>query len=299
MIGIQLPIQAQSSMFVADWERDAGPDDLARIARTCDEAGYDYVGVCDHVGIPRDRAEAMGTHWADPIGTLGFLAGQTERIALLSHVYVLPYRHPLMAAKQFANLDHLSGGRVIAGIGAGHVDGEFTALGVDFAGRGQALDAALPRFAEALEHEFVAVDGGELGLRPRPTQTPRPPIWIGGSSAPALRRAARFGDGWLPQGLATDELIASLRRHLADEGRADAPFVVGHIVAPMYVGTPDFDAGPFTFSGSGEEIAAKLLAMTPDGVDQIQVRVVARSAEECCDQLAAAAEAVLPHLRTP
>src|SRR5437867_6465655 len=123
--GMQLPVQAQSTYFVEPWEREAGADELAAVAAACDESGFFYVAVCDHVAVPRDRADAMGTTWYDPIATLSWLAARTERVRLLSHVYVLPYRHPLVSAKAFATLDALSGGRAIAGVGAGHVAAEF------------------------------------------------------------------------------------------------------------------------------------------------------------------------------
>src|SRR5262249_5761342 len=161
-------------------------------------------GVCDHVSLPETVVGGMGTHWMEPIGTLSWLAAHTTRVALLTHVYVLPYRHPLMAAKQFANLDYLSRGRAIAGVGAGHVGAEFEHLDVDFHRRGKAVDAALPVLAAALESEFV--DG--FGARPRPVQSPRPPIWVAGSSPPAIRRAATFGDGWLPQGPSNADMVA-------------------------------------------------------------------------------------------
>lgn len=294
IIGTQLPIQAQSTMFAAPWESDAGPADLLRVAQTCETAGYDYVGVCDHVAIPLAAAPAMGTQWMDPISTLSWLAGQTEHIGLLTHVFVLGYRHPLVAAKQFATVDHLSGGRLIAGIGAGHLHGEFEALGADFTQRGRDLDAALPTLIAALENEFV----DDLGARPRPTQEPRPPIWIAGSSAPALRRAARFGDGWLPQGPASTDHVETLHRLLDAEGRSVDGFVIGHIAPPVHVGHPDWDAPRRTITGTADEVAEKLLSTVPDGVNQIQIAVVARSVDECCDQLSAVAEEVMPLLRS-
>ena len=166
VVGLQLPIQAQSTYFVADWERSAGPDEMARIARTADEHGFFYLGVCDHVALPEAVAGAMGTHWVDPIATLAWLAATTERINLLTHVYVLPYRHPLVAAKQFATLDHLSGGRMICGVGAGHVHAEFDHLGVDFHRRGAIVDESLPVLAAALESEFVDGFGALAELGP-------------------------------------------------------------------------------------------------------------------------------------
>lgn len=293
-IGTQLPIQALSTMFAAPWEAEAGPADLLRAAQVCDAAGYDYIGVCDHVAIPRAAAPAMGTQWMDPITTLSWLAGQTERIDLLTHVFVLGYRHPLVAAKQFATLDHLSGGRLIAGIGAGHLQGEFEALGADFTERGRDLDAALPTLIAALENEFV----DDLGARPRPAQEPRPPIWIAGSSAPALRRAARFGDGWLPQGPASDDHVETLRRLLDDAGRSLDRFVIGHLAPPVHLGRPDWDVGRRTITGSADEVTETLLSTVPAGVSQIQLAVRARDLDECCDQLEAVAEQVVPRLRS-
>lgn len=293
LVGMQLPIQAQSTMFASPWEASAGPEELARIARTCDRAGFDYVGACDHVAIPRDAADTMSTFWMDPIATLSWVAAHTEQVGLLTHVYVLPLRHSLVAAKQFATLDHLSGGRAIAGIGAGHVRAEFDALDIEFDQRGHLLDDGLDALTRALEHEYV----GDLGSAPRPVQQPRPPIWIAGSSAPALRRAATFGDGWLPQGPATAGQVDELHRRLEANGRSPGAFVVGHIPRPVHVGEPSWEPGRATITGSGERIAEALLADTPPGVNQIQLRVVARDVDECCDQIGATADEVVPHLR--
>jgi alkanesulfonate monooxygenase SsuD/methylene tetrahydromethanopterin reductase-like flavin-dependent oxidoreductase (luciferase family) len=291
--GIQLPIQAQSSYFVADWERTAGPDELARLARVCDDHGYAYVGVCDHVSLPESVVGGMGTHWADPIATLSWLGALTSRVGLLTHVYVLPYRHPRVAAKQFATLDHLTGGRALIGIGAGHVEAEFDHLGVDFAGRGQALERGIPELAAALENEFV--DG--FGARPRPVQTPRPPIWVAGSSSVAIRRAARLADGWLPQGPSNAEMVSMLTAERERVGRGGS-FMIGHITPFMYVGTPGFDVGEATLTGSASSIAERVLAGTAAGVNQLQVRFKARSCDELCDQLVAFATEVAPLLTT-
>ena len=287
--GIQLPIQAQSSYFVADWEKTAGPAELARLAQACDDNGYAYVGVCDHVSLPESVVGGMGTHWADPIATLSWLAALTTRVGLLTHVYVLPYRHPRVAAKQFATLDHLSGGRALIGIGAGHVQAEFEHLGVDFDHRGSAVEAGVPALAAALEHEFV--DG--FGARPRPVQSPRPPIWIAGSSPVAIKRAARLADGWLPQGPSNADMVNLLQSERAKHGRT-GDFMIGHITPFMYVGDPSWDVGEATLSGSAQSIAERILAGTAPGVNQLQVRFKARSCDELCDQLAAFATDVAP-----
>ena len=292
VFGMQLPVQAQSAYFVAEWERTAGPDEMARIVTTADRHGYFYVGVCDHVTLPESVVGGMGTHWVDPISTLGWIAGITERVGLLTHVFVLPYRHPLMAAKQFSTIDHLSKGRMICGIGAGHVQAEFERLGVDFAARGKCVDDAVPQIIAALEQEFV----NGFGARPRPTQSPRPPIWIAGSSPAAIRRAGRLADGWLPQGPSDAEMVAILQAERARHGRAGRPMMIGHITPFLYVGDPGWDVGDGVLTGSAPSIAERILADTADGVNQIQVRFKARSCEELCDQMVAFGSEVAPLL---
>ena len=112
VVGMQLPIQSQSTIYAEPWEADAGADELAAVARAADESGFWYVAVCDHIAIPAEQAKTMSTSWWDTVATLGWLAGITSRTRLLSHIYVLPFRHPLVAAKAFSTLDAVSGGRV-------------------------------------------------------------------------------------------------------------------------------------------------------------------------------------------
>lgn len=291
--GIQLPVQAQSEMFVADWERTAGPDELVAMAKVADEAGYLYVAVCDHVAIPERLAPAMGITWYDPVATLAMLAGVTERVRLLSHVWVAAYRHPSQTVSSFATLDRLSKGRVILGVGAGHVPEEFEHLGVDFHRRGAILDERIDAIKLGLSHAFV--DG--MGIGPRPVQEPRIPIWVGGSAPASIRRAARAGYGWLPQGTPRDEMPAAielLRTERAEAG-IEEPCEIGAITAFCYVGTPDWDCGP-TLSGTPEQIAENLRGYRAMGVSHLQVRFRARSCEEQCAQMAAFGHEVGPLL---
>ena len=100
--GMQLPVQALSARVSMPWEQEGTPADMVRVAQAAEAAGFLYVAVCHHVAIPREPAEIMSTQWFDPISTLGFLAAHTERVRLMSNVFVAGYQHPLVTAKQFA-----------------------------------------------------------------------------------------------------------------------------------------------------------------------------------------------------
>lgn len=285
IVGLQLPVQALTSYLAEPWEHDAGPAEIVEVTRAAEDGGYAYVGVCDHVALPEAAAAGMSTQWVDPVSTLGWLAAQTSTIRLLTHVYVLPYRHPAMAAKQFATLDWLSGGRLICGLGAGHVPGEFERLGVDFEGRGTALADGVAQLDRLLSNEWI--DG--FGARPRPVQTPRPPLWVAGSTNAAIRRAAQLADGWLPQSPTTSEMVELITRTRQAAGR-EGSFAIGHIAPPIHIGAPTWDVGPNTVTGTAEGVAERLLAGAPPGVNQFQIRFRARSCAELCDQLAAFAD---------
>lgn len=301
--GMQLPVQSQSTLYAEAWEAEAGPDDLLEIARAADRAGFDYLASCDHVGIPRRLAAAMSTVWYDPVATLAFLATATERVRLLSHVAIVGLRHPLLTAKQYATLDHLSGGRLVLGVGAGHVQEEFEALGVDFRGRGAVLDECLDALRAALgpdefpEHHGKLYDFAGLGQRPRPAQD-RVPVWVGGSSPAAVRRAALKGDGWLPQGDPRDRLPGQIARirELREQAGVRGPFTVGAIAEPLYAGTPRWEVGRRTLTGGPRELAESLRAYRAMGVHQIQVRFRSRSRSELTDQIAAFGAEVAPEL---
>jgi probable F420-dependent oxidoreductase len=234
----------------------------------------------------------MSTIWYDPVATLSYLAGVTEHVRLLSHVAVVGLRHPLLTAKQYATLDHLSGGRLVLGVGAGHVREEFEVLGVDFERRGPVLDESMDALRAALgpdefpEHHGKLYDFEGLGQRPRPAQE-HVPLWVGGSSPAAVRRAALKGDGWLPQGDPRDRLPAQIGRirRLREETAVEGPFVFGAITEPLYVGDPGWEVGRRTLTGAPEVLAESLRAYRAMGVDQIQVRFRCRDRAELTDQI--------------
>ena len=313
--GLQLPIQSQSSAYVQPWEVDATSADLAAVVRAADRAGAFYVAVCDHVGIPRPADETMSAVWYDTVATLGWIAGFTESVHLLSHVYVLPYRHPMMVAKAFSTLDELSGGRAILGAGAGHLRSEFEMLGVDFEGRGRAVEESLRLIRSAFTESHPVVDfadsvggadgaGGapthhEVAMAPRPARAGGPPIWIGGSSPAAMRRAAQLADGWLPQGppeMGTRAAIEHIR-NLRDEAGMPEAFDMGVNCEPLHLGARRDGMPEWTLAGPPDEVAARLRRYVDLGINQLQVRFVTDSAQEYCEQLERFGAEVAPLLQ--
>ncbi|MGB3410031.1 MAG: TIGR03619 family F420-dependent LLM class oxidoreductase [Microthrixaceae bacterium] len=301
--GLQLPIQSQSKIFVQPWEQTAGPDELLAVAQAADRAGALYVGVCDHIGIPRPADDKMSTVWYDTIATLGWLGAQTERVQLLSHVYVIPYRHPLAVAKSFTTLDRLTNGRAILGAGAGHLESEFEALEVDFDSRGRQLEMALPLIRSAFEDEYVTIshDGVErsVGVSPRPARPGGPPIWVGGSSRVAIRRAALLADGWLPQGppkMGMSRALDMIRTERAEAGLSDR-FDFGITGGPVFVGTPNIAVGEYTLTGSADQIAERLRRYSAKGINQIQLQFLGIDAAQTCDQIEQFGAEVAPLLQ--
>jgi probable F420-dependent oxidoreductase len=292
--GIQLPVQAQSRIMAEEWEHGAGPPEILAVAQAADRNGFDYVGVCDHVAIPRDLAPRMTTTWYDTVSTLAWLAGLTERVRLASTVYILAYRNPLITAKAFSTLDALSGGRAVLGVGAGHVVAEFEALGVPFHRRGRMTNEAITAIRAAFGDEWGA---GEVGQAPRPVQPGGPPIWVGGSTAAALRRAAELGDGWLPQGPPEQGMPAAIKEidRLRDAvGRSHLPFAMGGMTR-MYVGDPGWDVGP-CLTGNPQALSEALAQQASIGVTHLQVKFPSRSVEELIDQISAFGSEVAPIL---
>jgi probable F420-dependent oxidoreductase len=178
-------------------------DSIGRWAQVVEALGYHGIFMSDHVAITPTVATRYPEPFFDALTTLSWLAARTERIDLGTTVIVLPYRHPILLARQVANLDALSGGRVILGVGIGNAADEFAALGVPHNRRGAWSDDML----SAMQALWTGT--GEVTYRGRhlaferisalPTrQQPHPPLWVGGNSESAVRRAVRFGTAWHP-----------------------------------------------------------------------------------------------------
>ncbi|HEY1919467.1 MAG TPA: TIGR03619 family F420-dependent LLM class oxidoreductase [Streptosporangiaceae bacterium] len=176
----------------------AEPDELIRAAQQAEELDFDDVWVGDHLGIPAGLPYPP-SFLLEPLTTLTFVAAATTRVRLGTGVLVLPYRHPLLVAKQTATLDRLSGERLILGIGAGFLQGEFQALNVDYARRGELADEYLQALIACWEQQPTVFKGPTVTLdsiKVKPQPRRHIPVWGGGSGERALRRAIEHGDGW-------------------------------------------------------------------------------------------------------
>jgi len=210
-------------------------DDLINLGIRAEELGYDSLWVNHHVlhvGYVKDR---LGTKpYQDALTVLTWLAAQTSTIKLGTSVLVMPYLHPMVLAKQIATLDQLSRGRLILGLGAGSLPDENALLGVPYESRGsycnefvQVLKALWTDDTASFKGDYFDFD--QLCSSPKPSQQPHPPIVIGGNRAPALRRAARYGDGWHPMNVSPEGVtrrLAAIRDEANLAGRPEATSMV-------------------------------------------------------------------------
>lgn len=233
----------------------ADPLDWPQVAAAAEDAGFDSVAVSDHVVYPSYLTTKYpytpdGTpqfspdeDWPDPWVAIGAMSATTSTLRFLTNVYVLPMRNPFVIAKAVGTAAFMSRGRVGLGVGAGWMVEEFELLGQPFAGRGKRLEETVEVIRTLwrggrVEHHGELYDFAPVEMRPVP---PAPvPIYIGGQSEVAFRRAAAIGDGWLGMYCTADELVghcATIRQAREDAGTADRPFEV--IASPLVIPTPD------------------------------------------------------------
>jgi probable F420-dependent oxidoreductase len=207
------------------------PESLLNCTQFAESAGYHMIMISDHVVLTRDVASQYPAPFYDPFATLSWLSAFTRKILLGTTVIVLPYRSPLLVARMSANLDCFSNGRFILGVGAGWAAQEFETLGLEFHKRGAISDEYLAALKMLWTNDVATFEGKfvsfkEVWTGPRPVQSPHPPIWVGGSSDGALRRAVRYGDAWHPIRIRVDWLrhdgIPRLRR-IADAEKKPVP----------------------------------------------------------------------------
>ena len=203
---------------VPNYGESSSPEALRQLALEAERAGCESVWTTDHVLMPRNS----GTPYeriSDSITTLAYLAGITKRVKLGISSLIIAMRNPVVVAKQLASIDSLSGGRLMVAIGAGWNEREFAHVGSNFHNRGKRVDASI-RLIRALwkgetsfKSRVLAVEFSDAVFEPRPVQK-HLAIWIGGTSKPAMKRAATLGDAWHPNVQPLDQfakLVAEFR----------------------------------------------------------------------------------------
>jgi probable F420-dependent oxidoreductase len=315
LIGLDMPIRGPL----------ATPEIMTRIAVEAEAMGYGYVVLGDHIVMPNTiRAPypytesgelplpgRAGRH--EQLTTIAYLAAKTTRLRFVTGIMVVPHRPPVLAAKVLATIDILSAGRLTVACGAGWLKEEFEALNLPpFAERGTVTDEYLAVFRELWAKESSRFEGkyvrfSDVEFTPKPVQKPHPPLWIGGEGGPAMRRAARTGDGWYPIGTNPSHPLDTLERYrsavehlrgLAREaGRDPARIALGYYCAQHgAIEQPAGSGGRKLFVGSPAEIAGDLGAFAKLGVTCVDFRLGAPTADEAIANMRRFREDVLARI---
>jgi probable F420-dependent oxidoreductase len=228
----------QYGVVMPHYELPATPIALRDFIIGVEELGYDYLLAYDHViGANPDREGGWKgpytyTHTFHEVFTLfSFAAGITETLGFASGILILPQRDASLVAKQAAQVDLLSNGRLRLGVGVGWNKVEMQSLGFDFHNRGKRIDEQVRVMQQLWQHELVTFNGDyhhldDVGINPLPVQRPIP-VWFGGGADVVLRRMARLGAGWIPNGMTPDRaqaVVETLRAYLAENGRDMSAF---------------------------------------------------------------------------
>ena len=260
----------------------------AEVARAAEAAGFDSVWVQEHVVFPAEMPHtypysddgnpgiASKTPLIDPWIALTTIANATESVRLASNVYVLPLRSPFVTARAAVTLDRVSGGRLSLGVGVGWLQQEYEAMQVEWEGRGRRMDEIIDIMRrlwseETIEHQGEFYHFDPVCFEPKPLQKSGIPLLIGGESRPAMRRAARTGDGWIMTWLgAAEEVaekVAAMQALRVEHGRVDVPFEI-------------------TGSVQRDVSVDSLRAYQANGVDRVIVDALgSRSAQDVVDAL--------------
>ena len=305
----------------------ANAADILTLAQKAEVLGYDYLTVADHIVVPTEISsdypysedgqfpwsEGGSVECMEQFTLLSWLAGVTDKIALLTSVTVVPHRNPLFMAKSLATLDQLTKGRINFGCGAGWMREEFEALGLPpFDARGKvtneyiaAIKAVWTETRPTFDGEFVKFN--KIGMDPKPVQNPHPPIWIGGESLPAMRRTVALGDVWYPFGsnpkfrmdtLKTYEARVERLHGLAEEAGRD-PASIGLAYNCAFHTDQEqehMDGGRLICTGSPEQRAEDIKRFADAGTTSMIINVVANDLAAMLDRMEEFATRVLPLL---
>lgn len=271
--------------------RGTGRESLMKFARRLDELGVHSGWVSDHVCWPADIESkypysndgsfpaANDLAWLDPISTLTFVAGCTENLRLGTTVLILPYRLPLVTAKQLASLDVVSGGRLILGVGVGWMAEEADVLGMPFDHRGARSNEQLEIFETLFRDGEPAYEGNyyrfpKVRFEPKPVQSPLP-IWVGGATAAAFKRVARFGQGFhaafQPLDVIEQEIVEV--KHCCDDiGRDPAELTFS---TRVYLDPGELMENEKSIAGNADQMQARIAELAAIGLTHVVLDPVA------------------------
>jgi len=197
-----LPRLMEIKALLQPWELAVTGADQLRLAERAEALGYDMVAIPEHFAVPSDQLEHSGRFWLHATTAQAALAGATKRIRINSCVTILPLQHPILLAKALATADWFSNGRITVTFGLGSMQREYDYFAVPFLERGAIANEYLSAIIALWTQDTPTFEGKyvrfrDIGFNPKPVQKPHLPIWIGGDSDAALRRAARFASGWI------------------------------------------------------------------------------------------------------
>ncbi len=270
-------------------------------ARLAEDLGFDSVWIPDHAVVPRAVEARYGPVYYDAIAVLGYLAGITSRVRLGTTVLVIPYRHPIVLAKELASIDQLSEGRLILGAGVGWAEVEFQALGLTFAERGRYTDEALRVMQTLWTQDAPQYSGpyctfADIIFQPKPLQQPVP-IWIGGQSRAALRRTAQFATGWHPidQPPAQLQTAMTTLATLSQQVGRQTPALCPRFTVRVHE-TPSDSERQF-MEGSSAQITADLLQLQALGAAHVVLSTQTNDLARFRWEIETLAAHVIPHMR--
>jgi probable F420-dependent oxidoreductase len=309
------------SMWLWPYARWGGVDDLARAGKRIEELGFASISVSDHTLIPTSHTGELGTSWPDWAVVSALIAARTTQLRIVTSL-VVPYRHPIAAARQIATLDQISNGRLTVAAAIGWLAREFEMLNVDFSKRGRITDEYLAAMialwtedAPTFSGDFVAFS--DVVFEPRCVQEPRVPILIAGGDSPkSIDRLLRIGDGWMPMGDDDPErlagIVSRIRSTAEDQGRDPETLTFRYTIGigeaevsladlskrisdetSGIVSSADPSSTP-TFEGSAEEVAESVARYQAAGFTELAINPAGRSYGECMERIEWFATEVMP-----
>ena len=254
----------------------ATPDLMLRWTRYAEALGFHLLMTADHVALTPEVLGQYPAPYYEPFTNMAWLAGQTQKIEFGTTVIVVPYRNPVVLAQMCANIDQLSRGRFIFGVGIGWAASEFEIVGAPHNKRGAMTDdymraiETLWNNSQGASYEGKFISFRDVTLDPAPFQRPRPPVWVGGNSDAAMRRTIRFGDAWHPIRPSLDWLKAEAMPHLrqlAEEAGRPIPALCPRIAC--HISDSPLPADRMAGAGSLEQVHDDLRSLEELGADYV------------------------------